>query len=176
MFVLRFAATGLPATMANAWSPIGPVSFDQNLPAGAYTVVGFEHWSPTAIAARLSFPGMYLRPGTLSVAGSALGGTMFPPNVRPERLFYEGGIGVYGSFHSFAPPSIEVLTSGNDTMLEAYFTVIRTGGIGFTLLNQEPPYAGPLQGAGAQHEGPLTSILPQSLELDHQAGSSKDID
>ncbi len=48
-------------------------------------------------------------------------------------------------------------------MFEAYLTVIRTGDVGFTLLNQEPPYAGPLDAAGMHHEGPLTAIPPQSF-------------
>lgn len=163
MFVLRCSATGLPATRANVWSAIGPVSFDQSIPAGAYAVIGFEHWSPTAIAARLSFPGMYLRPGTLSSASPpSLLNQGFNAGIRSERLFYEGGIGVYGSFQSFAPPSLEVLTTNGDTTFEAYLTVIRTGEMGFALLNQEPRYVGPLQTAGVQHDGPLTAAPPRS--------------
>lgn len=121
-FVLRF--TG-PATSVSpsTWTPVGTVSFDQSLPPGAYTVVGFEHWSPHAVAARLVFPGCQMRPGTLSVRGTA----PFPSNYRTDRIFYEGRIGVYGSFNSFAPPSLEVLSTADDSAHEGYLTVIRTG-------------------------------------------------
>jgi hypothetical protein len=110
-----------------AWSAVGTINFDQSLPQGLYTVVGFEHWSPGALAARLVFPGMHMRPGTLSMAG---GTTTFQASKRTDRIFYEGGIGVYGSFNSFAPPSLEVLAANADTLHEGYLTVIRTGDAG----------------------------------------------
>jgi hypothetical protein len=126
-FTLRFTATA--STTAQVWSAVGTVKFDQSLPPGAYTVVGFEHWSPNAIAARLVFPGMHMRPGTLSMAGTLGTGNRFPSNKRTDRIFYEGGLGVYGTFNSFAPPSIEVLASANGTNSahEGYLTLIRTG-------------------------------------------------
>lgn len=124
-FTLRFTATA--SVTAQRWSAVGTVTFDQSLPPGAYTVVGFEHWSPTAIAARLVFPGMHMRPGTLSVAGTVE--AKFPSNKRTDRIFYEGGLGAYGTFNSFAPPSIEVLAGadGANVAHEGYLTVIRTG-------------------------------------------------
>jgi len=126
IFTLRFAVSGAPATTPLIWSPVGTVVFDQSLPPGVYAVVGFEHWSTNAAAARLVFPGMHMRPGTLSMGH----GTFFPSDQRTDRLFYEGGIGVYGSFSSYAPPSFEVFGGGGDTAHEGYLSVIRTGDIG----------------------------------------------
>lgn len=132
-FVLRFSSNA--PTIANVWSPVGSLVFDQSLPPGAYTVVGFEHSSPSSIAARLVFPGMHLRPGTLSMTSPSIVGAapVFIPDRRTDRLFYEGGIGVYGTFNSYAPPSLEVLTYLADTATpthEGYLTVIRTGEAG----------------------------------------------
>jgi hypothetical protein len=123
-FVLRFQATSSAMTVG-AWSAVGTISFDQSLPPGAYTVIGFEHWCQEAVAARLVFPGSPMRPGTLSV-----GGASFDPAKRTDRLFYEGGLGCYGIFNSFAPPSLEVLANYPDTEHEGYLTVIRTGDAG----------------------------------------------
>jgi hypothetical protein len=141
-FALRFATTTVTSSVAGAWSPIGTVVFDQNLPPGSYSVIGFEHWSQTAIAARLIFPGMATRPGSLSLSG----GPPFPADARPERLFFEGGIGVFGTFSSFAPPSIEVLTAlDGDTDHEGYLTVVRTGDIQSQPPTQRVFRAGPLR-------------------------------
>jgi hypothetical protein len=131
-FVLGFSAnTGSNTTTPRVWSPVGTINFYQSLPPGNYAVVGFEHWSPNAVAARLIFPGLHMRPGTLSMAGSATSATgnssVFPSDKRTDRLFYEGGIGVYGNFNSFAPPSFEVLSEGTDSVHEGYLTVIRMG-------------------------------------------------
>jgi hypothetical protein len=166
-FTLRFATTS-PATVPGAWSTIGTMIFDQSLPAGKYTVIGFEHWSPNAIAARLILPGLHVRPGTLSSAGAA----PFQANKRPERLFFEGGIGVFGTFDSFAPPLVEVLTAGvsGDTQHETYLTVVRTGDIdhhqqahGAPGSSSAPGYPG-AQAMGAQAMG------AQAAGMHHHAG------
>jgi hypothetical protein len=146
-FTLRFATTTAAGTVEGTWSPVGTVVFDQSLPPGNYTVIGFEHWSPQAVAARLLFPGMHMRPGTLSLTGPIQSPPfVFPADARPERLFFEGGIGVFGTFDSFAPPSIEVLTAvGGDTQHEAYLTVVRTGDIQSQPPTQRVYPAGPLR-------------------------------
>ncbi|MFO0758926.1 MAG: hypothetical protein U0359_20705 [Byssovorax sp.] len=121
-FTMRFTGAATSAPASASWVPVGTINFDGSLPPGEYTVVGFEHWSPNSVAARLIFPGSTMRPGTLSVNGNT-----FSPARRTDRIFYEGGIGVYGSFNAFAPPMLEVLTNGADSAHEGYLTLIRTG-------------------------------------------------
>jgi hypothetical protein len=152
-YVLRFTATSTP-TFPGAWSPVGTMNFDQSLPAGVYTAVGLEHWSPNAIAARMVFPGMFTRPGTLSMGGGA--GFQNSSNKRGERMFYEGGVGVFGSFNSFAPPSLEALTVASDTTHEGYLTVVRTGDV--TSLSPTP--GAPGGGGGAFPPGHAMSGAP----------------
>jgi hypothetical protein len=108
-----------------AWSPITPL-FDQTIPSGTYAVVGFEHTGPTAVAARLNFPGHPYRPGV--VAQTSVSGRTADP-------FYDSTFGVYGTFRTLALPSVEVLASGNDvpsSSHEGYMQVIRLGGLGAT--------------------------------------------
>jgi len=127
IFTLRFATSSAPVGTPGVWSPMGTIVFDQTLPPGNYTVVGFEHWNRNAAAARLVFPGMHMRPGTLSMSG----GSAFPSDQRTDRLFYEGGLGVYGTFSAYAPPSFEVIGGGGgSTLHEGYLSVIRTGDVG----------------------------------------------
>lgn len=111
------AAAGLGATR---WTSIGSASFDQALPPGQYAVVGLEHWSANGVAARLVFPGIAMRPGTLS---------MNQVGTRTNDIFYEGGLGVYGTFDSYAPPQVEVLANAADANHEVYFTLIRVGDV-----------------------------------------------
>ena len=135
-FTLRFATTA--TTVQYQWTPMGSITFDQSLPPGTYTVIGFEHWNANSIAARLLFPGMAMRPGVLSV--TAVGG-------RTDRLFFEGGLGVFGAFSSYAPPSFEVLSTESESeMHEGYLHVVRTGEAGHHL---QPSQAPPAQGATA---------------------------
>lgn len=140
-FTLRF--TSIQAVTANVWSSIGTVTLDQSLPSGQYAIVGFEHWSDNAVAARLLLPGSTMRPGTLSMAGGA---GIFPAQNRTDPLFYEGGLGVFGFFNSFAAPQCEVLATAADTAHEGYLTVIRTGDLPLITCPYEPTGARPVQG------------------------------
>src|SRR5262249_38123432 len=111
------------------WSLLSP-QFDQTIPSGTYAVVGFEHWSPTSIAARIVFPGSPRRPGTLSQNNKVIEGpnpNVFDANARTHDIFYHGSLGVYGMFQTTAPPSIEVLTTGADASHEGYLRVVRVG-------------------------------------------------
>ena len=74
---------------------------------GWYSIVGFNSVDPLGLVTRLIFPrarqydGRVLRPGTL--CQNAVG-------LRPNPRF-DGRIGVYGKFHSFEPPQIEILAN-----------------------------------------------------------------
>jgi hypothetical protein len=105
---------------ANDWVFATVTYTGGTLPEGYYAVVGFEHFCTQAIAARLVFPGQAARPGT--VAQTAL-------NNRTHRIFYEGEMGVLGTFHTSAPPNIEYLVNGTPTTAQTgYLRVIRIGG------------------------------------------------
>lgn len=124
-FWLRFTSTTAPTT-AFAWTVISPV-YDQAIPSGVYAVIGMEFFSTTAIAARIVFPGSVLRPGVLAQQGSSAG------LARTHRIFYEGALGVYGTFQTNSPPNVEVITGlGTDAAgsVDGYLRVVRIGDIG----------------------------------------------
>src|SRR5262249_35161743 len=94
-----------PPPSGPTWSGI-TVTFDQTIPSGTYAIIGFEHWSPTAIAARIVIPSQLPRPGVVAMNG----GIAFNGGARTHHAFYHGHLGVYGTFQTTSPPSIEVLT------------------------------------------------------------------
>lgn len=106
------------AAVADTWTPIS-VAMDQ-LPEGKYVVVGMEHWSATAYAARLVFPNKIMRPGTLAISG----GTS-PASARTHASFYDGRFGVFGTFAAFTPPGIEVLATSTDASHEGYLRLVK---------------------------------------------------
>lgn len=88
------------------------------LPNGTYAVIGSEHTSSTALAHRWIFDNQNFRPGGLSQ--TALGN-------RTHRLFYDGALGVWGTFSSQSPPRLEVYASGADIDHRAFLQVVRVG-------------------------------------------------
>ena len=132
-FWLRF--TSGTALTELKWTVITP-SFDQSFPSGAYAVTGLEFTSPGAVAARVVFPGSVFRPGVLAQVGTIL--TLSSAGLaRTHQCFYNGSFGVWGTFQTSAPPSIEAftVTSGGDgsTTQEGYLRVMRIGDVGATL-------------------------------------------
>jgi hypothetical protein len=108
------------------WSPLqirfDPVQLPFGLPSGTYAVIGFEHHGPSAIAARLVFPGSPFRPGTVATVDSG---------ERTFDRFYDGSLGTYGIFRTTAEPSVEVVISGSDTFDQhsGHLRVVRVGGL-----------------------------------------------
>lgn len=101
------ATYSITPAAAGAWSGASAFTFAENLRGGWYSVVGFNVFDASTLAARLIFPrarqydGRVLRPGTLA---QNAGGN------RPDRKF-DGGLGVYGVFHSFEPVQVEILSN-----------------------------------------------------------------
>lgn len=92
-----------------------------NLPEGEYAITGMEHSSTSCIAARLVLPGAKVRPGVLGIAGTYIG-------TRAHRAFYEGKLGLFGTFKTSALPKIETLIStGTDTSHTGYLRLVRIG-------------------------------------------------
>jgi hypothetical protein len=120
-FWMRYTTTAADTTAIQPfrWSQLTP-TFDQTLPSGTYVVVGFEHTGPSAVGARLIFPGSNHRPGT--VASPLVGN-------RTYQGFYDGSFGAYGAFRTTSPPYVEVLASANDATgsHEGYMRLVRVG-------------------------------------------------
>jgi len=95
----------------------GVVTFDQGLPTGQYQVVGLRAESANLQAARLVFPGSSPRPGVPAVS-----------TVTEEDLatFRRGNLGVWGSFDSEAPFSIDCV-GHTDTAQTFYVDLIKVG-------------------------------------------------
>lgn len=140
-FWLRY--TSSRALTAHTWTVITP-SFDQAFPSGVYAVIGLEFTSPGAVAARIVFPGSVFRPGVLAQVGSIATGATNAGNARSQATFYDGSLGIFGTFQTSAPPSIEVLSVSADTAdtQEGYLRVVRVGDVGVA-----PMAAGPLMPA-----------------------------
>lgn len=102
--MLTVRATGAIAGVAQAWSGIGSLVFDDNLRGGWYSIVGLQVFDAGVVAARLVFPraplinGRKLRPGVLGQQSLA---------ERPWRAF-DIGYGRFGDFHSFEPPQMQI--------------------------------------------------------------------
>lgn len=130
-FWLRF--TSSTALSALAWKVITP-AFDQAFPAGTYQVVGLEFTSPGAVIARVVFPGSVLRPGVIAQPGTLASGATVGA-ARTHRFFYDGTLGVFGTFQTSAPPSIEVfsITADAANTQEGYLRVVRIGDVGMPM-------------------------------------------
>lgn len=99
IFTIR--ATAAITQVANSWVN-GVLTFGQSLPVGNYDVVGMRVEAAGLLAARLVFvgPSAIVRPGC---PGNASGTT------RDVIDFRRGRLGVWGTFYSVTPPSLEVL-------------------------------------------------------------------
>jgi hypothetical protein len=92
-------ATGQNVGAAGVWT-LSALTFDQQLPVGRYQVVGLRARSTTAVAMRLVFPGSIWRPGVPVI------NAVSDPDLY---LFRFGNCGVFGEFHTNAPPQMEIL-------------------------------------------------------------------
>jgi hypothetical protein len=107
MRLVARATYGITTAAAFAWSGAGVFTFAENLRGGWYSVVGFNVFDASTLAARLIFPrarqynGRVMRPGTL--VQNATGN-------RPDRLF-GGKLGAWGKFHSFEPVQVEIFSN-----------------------------------------------------------------
>lgn len=113
------AATGAVAGTANVWGTLGNLTFSENLRGGWYTIWGMQCFDAGTLAARLilSKPfihqGRKFRPGIICQEARA----------NKPWMAQMGGLGVFGKFHSFEPPQIEIMA--NATAASAQ--VIRLG-------------------------------------------------
>lgn len=116
IFTLR--GTSTTAATANAWSTLTTTWQDQ-LAAGTYAVIGAEVQSTNAIGFRLIFENQILRPGGVSI--TSLGN-------RTAPLFYKGGLGNWGNFKSTRMPIVQVLANAADASHSVYLDIVRIPG------------------------------------------------
>ena len=89
------------------------LTFDNQLPAGAYAVVGMEAFSATGMLARLCFPELGPRPGVIAgTQPSWRGKTFRTGNFRSSA---PGRFVSWGSFVSDSPPSVDWLAVTTDS-------------------------------------------------------------
>jgi len=115
--IVPLRCTSAITCVPGAWTN-GQLVFAQDLPAGAYQVVGFRAMGATVVAARLVFRGGAVRPGTL--------GTDIETDLE-HPMFRFGGLGVWGEFDVNTPPTVDVLANDADTAQEYILDLIRVG-------------------------------------------------
>lgn len=104
MFTIR--ATAAVTLVAGQWTQ-GQMTFQDNLPAGKYAVVGLSAIAAGLVAARLVFRGGEgWRPGCLGRDSES---------DLEHPMFRYGGLGVWGEFSHNAEPGIEFLSISADT-------------------------------------------------------------
>ena len=104
-------ATATPTIVAGSWV-LAPLTFDQQLPAGKYEVVGMAVVCNDCSYARLVFPGNYqYRPGV--VVQDTYGDKPY------SDAFRMGKFGKWGEFVHNAPPQVEFLgdTAGAESAI-----------------------------------------------------------
>lgn len=116
-------ATAAHAGIALGWGN-GAITFAQTLPVGRYQVVGMRANANTAAAAttlamRLVFPGGVWRPGTYTSNVHA------SPDAQ-DGIFRNGRLGVWGEFHTNAPPTLDVFGS-TQAVHQVLLDLIRVG-------------------------------------------------
>jgi hypothetical protein len=101
-------ATATPTGVANAWSVDVPLTFsDQNLRGGTYAMIGCQCFATGVPFFRFVFPrnpltiGRLLRPGGISL--DSINNVPWYPQ--------QGGLGVWGVFHTVEPPTVMCLAN-----------------------------------------------------------------
>ena len=115
MLTVRF--TSAIAGVAYTWQN-GAIVFEQNLPVGTYAVMGMHVITASGIGARLVFSGQGARPGCLAYDDI---------EDISNQVFRNGNLGVWGTFHTHAPPTLDVLCRTTDASQEGWLDLIKIG-------------------------------------------------
>jgi hypothetical protein len=113
VFTLR--ATGATALVAGSWINV-PLTFDDAIPVGKYSIVGMRAQSATMLAGRLVVPGFAWRPGVLGCLTSSH---------RDDRRFRMGNLGEFAQFDSLTLFSVECLAEAADATQVFEFDVAK---------------------------------------------------
>ena len=115
MLTARFTAA--VAAAAYAWRN-GAITFEQNLPVGQYAIMGMHVISDSGIAARLVIGGQGARPGCIAYDDI---------EDISNQVFRNGNLGVWGTFHTHAPPTLDMFCRTTDTSQEGWLDLIKIG-------------------------------------------------
>jgi hypothetical protein len=115
--VITFRGSSVTAAGVNIWTLI-TMTFADILPWGDYVVVGAAGIGTTSMAYRFTFENQFPRPGV--IANAAAGD-------QQHSMFRNGGLGVFGRFHSTRMPLVEVFASTAIVAHEVYLDLIRVG-------------------------------------------------
>lgn len=96
----------------------GNITFDQDLPVGNYDVVGMRIEEATTVAGRLGFVGAAWRPGVPAATSPT------EPDVHGMR---HGKAGIFGTFHTNTPPTIDILAAAGAITPVVYLDLIARG-------------------------------------------------
>lgn len=116
MRTIRGTAAG-PA-VANSWTNIGTITWQNTLPTGLYSIVGGFAQSATGLAWRCILENQFWRPG--APAMQAL-------TDLTDDAFRFGGLGQWGTFHNTAMPQIEFLSTAADAAFVVALDIIKIG-------------------------------------------------
>jgi len=108
-------ATSTITGVSGSWSA-GNIVLDQVLPAGRYSVIGLRAIAANCVFARLIFPDMKYRPGTVASATAA------QDDFSYVRF---GKSGELGQFDSIAQPQLEIFVNGTCTAQTIFMDVIK---------------------------------------------------
>ena len=114
IFTIR--ATGATACVAGTWTNISPLTFDDQLPVGRYSIVGMRAQSANLLAARLVIPGYAWRPGVLGCNTAAH---------REDERFRRGYIGEFAQFDEVTLFTVDCLAGAADAAEIFEFDVVK---------------------------------------------------
>jgi hypothetical protein len=113
--VYRMRGTGATTVTAHGWTTC-PITWNDSLPAGVYSVIGLTAIGVTCQAARLIFQGQVWRPGVLGIHAVT--------DIE-DSLMKDGRLGEFGRFTQTALPQVQFLCNAADTAQEVYLDIIR---------------------------------------------------
>lgn len=116
--VYTIRGTAVATLTINAWTQLGTITWQNQLPTGIYAVVGAEAFSAGGKAFRLTFENQVWRPGGLA---------MLLETNRTHPLFRMGNLGTWGQFHNYAMPTFEMISASADTAEVVYMDIVRIG-------------------------------------------------
>lgn len=114
-FSLKLTATG--TAVIGQWVNL-QMTPAETLPAGAYDVIGMSVKSDNMVAARLVFVGGTYRPGVI--------GHRNYEEIKPNKMFRHGQMGLLGNFEFDQLPTIDVLCTAADTSFEIWLDLVQT--------------------------------------------------
>jgi hypothetical protein len=120
-YTARYTQTSTP--LGTAWTISGALTFDDTLPVGQFSIVGWEMFTAGGIAARLTFLG----PAFPGLVPNVRPGILVPVAVGSEhsRYFRYGYLGEFGRFQNTALPLFEELATGANS--DGYFDLVKVG-------------------------------------------------